>query len=136
MDNKELMEKAKRAHSPEELIALAKENEIELSEESAKAYYEQINKSGELSDDELDNVAGGGCHGSGGRLIVTVCNSCNGFKCSKCGKTETRSSFMQPADHHCLGNPTNYVNSATCNRCAHCSYEKGIWYCNNPINRK
>ena len=33
------------------------------TEEEAKAYFEQLHpKTGELSDDELDNVAGGGCH--------------------------------------------------------------------------
>ena len=65
MENKftpELIEKAKSAKTPEELLALAKENGMELTEESAKAYFEQLNpKTGELADDELDNVAGGGC---------------------------------------------------------------------------
>ena len=61
MDKKVLLEKAKQANSPEELLALAKENDYPLDEESAKAYFEKIHKLGELSDDELDNVAGGGC---------------------------------------------------------------------------
>ena len=72
MDNKftpELIEKAKEAKNPEELMALAKENGIEMTEESAKAYFEQLHpKTGELSDDELDNVAGGGCQSNNGRL--------------------------------------------------------------------
>ena len=60
--NKELLAKAKEMKTPEELMALAKENGIEMTEESAKAYFEQLNpKTGEVSDDELDNVAGGGC---------------------------------------------------------------------------
>ena len=58
--SKELITKAKEAKNPEELMALAKENGVELTEESAKAYFEQLNpKTGELADDELDNVAGG-----------------------------------------------------------------------------
>ena len=65
MENKftpELIEKAKSAKTPEELMALAKENGVELTEESAKAYFEQLNpKTGELADEELNNVAGGGC---------------------------------------------------------------------------
>ena len=66
----ELIAKAKQAKNPEELLALAKENGVELTEESAKAYFNQLNpKTGELADDELDNVAGGGCH-NGGRLVV------------------------------------------------------------------
>ena len=46
MENKftpELIEKAKSAKTPEELLALAKENGVELTEESARAYFEQLN---------------------------------------------------------------------------------------------
>ena len=38
----ELLEKAKQAKSAEELLTLAKENDIELTEENAKAYFEQF----------------------------------------------------------------------------------------------
>ena len=73
----EMIEKAKAAKSADELLALAKENGTELTEEEAKAYFEQLNsKSGELSDDELDAVAGGGCHASSGRTVVTSGCSC------------------------------------------------------------
>lgn len=59
----ELLEKAKQSKSAEELLTLAKENDIELTEENAKAYFEQLNPpTGELSDAELDNIAGGGCN--------------------------------------------------------------------------
>ena len=58
--SKELITKAKEAKNPEELMALAKENGIELTEESAAAYFDRLNpKAGELSDSELDNVSGG-----------------------------------------------------------------------------
>ena len=57
---KEFIEKAKQAQSPAELIALAKESGMEMTEEQAKTYFEKLNsKADELSDDELDNVAGG-----------------------------------------------------------------------------
>ena len=60
--NKELLTKAKAAKTAEEIMALAKENGMELTEESAKAYLDLLHpQTGELSDDELDNVAGGGC---------------------------------------------------------------------------
>lgn len=60
----EMIEKAKEAKSAEELLALAKKNDVEMTEEEAKAYYLQLNPpSGELDDDDLDNVAGGGCGG-------------------------------------------------------------------------
>ena len=63
MENKltpELIEKAKQAKNTEELIAMAKETGVELTAESAKAYFDQLHKDGELADDELDSVAGGG----------------------------------------------------------------------------
>ncbi len=65
MENKitpELLEKAKAAATPEALMALAKENGMELTGEEAKGYFERLHpKDGALSDDELDNVAGGAC---------------------------------------------------------------------------
>ena len=57
---KELLEKAKTAKSAEELLAMAKAEKIELTEEEAAKAFEELNKNGELSDEELDNVAGGG----------------------------------------------------------------------------
>lgn len=56
---KELLEKAKTAKTAEELLELAKAENIELTEEQAKEYFATIHASGELSDEELDNVAGG-----------------------------------------------------------------------------
>jgi len=105
MENKftpELIEKAKSAKTPEELMALAKENGMELTEESAKAYLDLLHpQTGELSDDELDNVAGGGCHNGG---ILVRCNTCG--------------------------------VAAYCHSCQYCTYEKGLWLCNNPVNMK
>ena len=64
---KEMIEKAKSAKSAEELAEMAKAEGVELTaEETAKAFAE-LNKSGELSDEELDNVAGGGCGGKSPR---------------------------------------------------------------------
>lgn len=58
--NNELIAKAKKTATVEELLALAKEKHMGLSEEDAKMYFELLHpKTGELSDDELDNVAGG-----------------------------------------------------------------------------
>lgn len=75
--NRDLIAKAKAAKTVGELMALAKENGTELTEESAKAYFEQLHpKTGELSDEELDNVAGGGCYHSSGNLLTTC-----GYKC-------------------------------------------------------
>ena len=57
--SKELLEKAKTAKSAEELIEMAKEENIELTVEQAAKAFAELNKSGELSDEELDNVSGG-----------------------------------------------------------------------------
>ena len=56
---REMMEKAKTAKSMQELLEMAKAENIELSAEEAEKAFEKLNKSGELSDAELDNVAGG-----------------------------------------------------------------------------
>ncbi len=62
----EIMEKAKQAKSADELLTIAKENGMEMTEEEAKAYFAQLHPaSGEIADDELENVAGGGCAAKG-----------------------------------------------------------------------
>ena len=57
--SKELLEKAKAAKSAEELLAMAKAEKVELTEEEAAKAFTELNKTGEISDEELDNVAGG-----------------------------------------------------------------------------
>ena len=62
MMSKELFNQAKKAKSIEELMKMAEENGIKMSEEQATEFFAKLSpKEGELSDDELDNVAGGGC---------------------------------------------------------------------------
>ncbi len=82
--NDKLLEKAKNAKTVEELAAVAKENGVELTAEEAKTYFAQINsKKGELTDDELDNVSGGGKCGTiyyENRPVITALNSCDLFQ--------------------------------------------------------
>ena len=59
--SEELIEKAKSAKTAEELLAMAKEENIEMSAELAAKAFAELNKAGELSDEELENAAGGGC---------------------------------------------------------------------------
>jgi len=60
--NEEAIAKAKQAKSVEELLTLSKESGFEMTTEQAQDIFAQLNpKSGELADDELDNVAGGAC---------------------------------------------------------------------------
>ena len=55
----ELIEKAKQAKRVEELQELAKAENIELSAEEAESAFNKLHRTGELSDEELDNDAGG-----------------------------------------------------------------------------
>lgn len=137
MTNEELMLKAKAAKSADELIALAKENGVELTKESAKAYFEQLNKRGALDDDELDNVSGGGCYEIGGdRLVVTTINSCGYWVCEDCGGGNDSPGYPSLPYHRCDKSGPITKSNLTCGSCKYCSYEKGIWYCNHDAKRR
>lgn len=119
----EFLDKADAANSVEELISFAKENEIDISEEEAKMLFDKIHaESGELSDDELEDVSGG--LRSRGKLIVTAfkkIGTC--WKCKKCGgginnKLDT---------HRC---PNDNLTTPNCLNCANCTYERALWLCN------
>ena len=81
---KETIKKARQTKSAEELLALAKENGVVLTEDEAKAYFADLHKESELEDEELDNVAGGSFCVDGSTysedppyyLIVTMGNHC------------------------------------------------------------
>ncbi|MCI8377020.1 MAG: hypothetical protein HFH72_00650 [Lachnospiraceae bacterium] len=90
MEKSEMIEKAKQANSPEELLVLARENDYPLDEEGAGELFERLHSSGEISDEELDNVSGGGCGD-----YFHVCPRCEyplekcdqGWRCRACGYT-------------------------------------------------
>ncbi len=129
-----MIEKAKEAKNVEELLALANENGWEMTEESARAYFAQLSpKNGELADDELDDVSGGGCY-SGDRLVVTVGHSCELWTCKKCGV----GAHGAVTEHLCKeGFRCNGESSLiVCNECKDISYENGLWLCNHPDKRK
>ena len=100
MENKiisqELLKRAKEAKSPEELQALAAENGIQVTMEQAEKRYAQLQQSSkELADEELDNVAGGGCSFGGCPYCGNKDNVRVGYysieydeyRCKKCGET-------------------------------------------------
>ena len=130
--NTELLEKAKEAKSAEEILSLAKENGVELTEGEAEEYFAQLNKSGELSDEELDNVAGGGCHAKDGRLVVTAGYTCEDFTCRICGSHRR--------DYHShvtnLESRSATIVQPTCNGCKYMTIERGLYLCNHPDHRK
>ena len=91
----ELLQKAKTAGNAKELLAMARESGIALTPEDAEQYYSRLHQNGELSDEELDNVAGGGCisftpprvcpnpncHSNDFERLSGI----NCFKCKRCG---------------------------------------------------
>ena len=113
----EMIEKAKAAKSAEDLLALAKENNVEMTADEAKTYFAQINpKSGELDSDELEAVSGGGCNdsddsGSNVKDVVTLYNEVSGLACPKCGQLNCWT--LTTANYY-----NNGINYWKCNYCA------------------
>ncbi len=129
MTHEELLKKAKAAASPEEILTLAKENDVPMDEEAAAAYFAKLNQRGELADDELDGVAGGWCY-NGGRRVVTAITSCDHWTCPDCHKDVT-----DPYSHRCPESGVTFFRRR-CDCCDQCSYENGLWLCNHPANRE
>ena len=61
---KEMLEKALKCETADELVALAKANGFTLTKEEAEAYLSEMDNM-ELDEDALDNVAGGMCYSAG-----------------------------------------------------------------------
>ena len=124
--NKELLDKAKQANSPKELLVLAKEIDVELTQKQAEAFFKQTNESNELPDDELDNVAGGTACDYRGRPIVDGDDSCELWVCRECG-WHYNPSFGVFFEH------SNYCSEdETCRGCLYCRLEGNLRYCENP----
>ena len=58
---KEMLEKAAKCKTADELIALAKSEGVDLTKNEAVAYLEEF-QNVELDEKALDKVAGGGCY--------------------------------------------------------------------------
>ena len=133
----EMLKKARNAKSSKELTQLAKSVGLELSEESAEAYFKLlVPKSGELVDDELKNVSGGGCY-SDNRLVVTVGTQKSCFVCKNCGINNNHHDTeydIYGYQHFCGTKKSATINC--CNACKYCTHEKGLWLCDNPKNYK
>lgn len=56
---KEQISKAKEAKTAKELQVMAKENGVKMNEEQSMMYFDKLHKNIELSDSELNSVAGG-----------------------------------------------------------------------------
>ena len=137
MTEREMIEKAKDAGSAEELKALAANEGLQMTDEEATQKFDELQKylakqkKGELLDDELDDVSGGGCY-KDNRLVVTTFNWCDEFVC-KCGG---RGRILNELNESDSGTCKRCKKRVKCSHCKHCSYEKGLWLCNNPSKRK
>ena len=124
----ELIEKAKEAKSAAELITLAKENGTDITLEEAAIYFTKLNPpSGAIADEELENVAGGGCV-SEAKRAVTAGERCDLWVCRRCGKPGSEHIFAMNG-FFCQG---YYLSSYSCSHCSHLNAESEIWTCNQP----
>ena len=71
----EIVEKIKSVGSADEVLAIAKECNVEITPEEANKYFHQLH-SGEL-DDDLDSVAGGACGNSDNSTAVKLGDTVN-----------------------------------------------------------
>ena len=86
----ELIAKAKAAKSAEELLELAKANNVDLTETEAKTYWSQLSANGTVSDEELDAVVGGGSCPDNGEEEENTLSGGDRVKiprCTGCGST-------------------------------------------------
>lgn len=122
VDYKALRKSAENVESADELISLLEKEGIKISPEDAEKYYKALKRGGELGDDELDTVSGGGCYSSDGSLLTTI-----GYGCSHYEKDEE------------IGGV-----DGTCYTCRYWQKENSTGYifvgaslkCTNPLNRR
>lgn len=62
---KEQMEMAKNATSKEEILSFAKKEGFDITVEDAAKIFDYLHQHGELDEEELDAVTGGGCNDGG-----------------------------------------------------------------------
>ena len=98
MKYQELLALAKQAKNSDEMCTLAKEKGMELSEEVAKEYFDRIHSSGDISDDELENVSGGKCDEDNPTKPITPEYKKSCYVCSACYNQFNDTDSMW---HHC-----------------------------------
>ena len=118
----EQLEAVKAAKSAEELIEIAKRENIELTQEQAEKFSQP--PVGELSEEELGNVAGGACAGGDrGELSyqeVTPQTECNhGFL----SDMQAVSANIETGESWTSSFPRR------CHECSYMSSENGKYYC-------
>ena len=107
MENKitnELIEQAKKAESVEALLALAEEKKVDLPLERARKLFAEWHTTKELSDEELDSVAGG-------------CGGGSSLKCPYCQSEDVCYNGYVSSTKGCYGDVWIDIYSYTCNSC-------------------
>lgn len=145
----EMIEKARSAKSAEELLALAKEAGMEdFTAESAEEYFKLLHPTtGEVADDELENVTGGGCYNKDELVVTKLTHACSEYSCRYCDRGYAAAKSISEYvigrgwKHECgvtkEGYRTfHYNNDLDCAGCKYIKYERGLWLCSNPKKRK
>lgn len=134
----ELLSKAKEAKDEKELSLMAKKEGIDLTEESIKSLYKRLHSEGELNDDDLDSVSGGGCQTKFNNHNFTVVTS--GCRCFMGRWSDSRmdsDTYYRRSDNIMLRETWYSFSSAgTCGSCAYLEFNvrdsaflNGIGYC-------
>ena len=140
MTHEELILKAKGAKSADDILAIAKDNGLDVSREDAEMYIQMNRESGELSDEVLDSVTGGAAYTlRGGYLIVTNFHECDRWKCDECGGNDIRYTRVASESgwawaHKCGGHPNGCDKS--CATCEYMKYRFPFQICIHPDTRK
>ena len=118
------------AASENKLAEFLKTNGCEATEEELKAFMDsKMNKKGELSDDELDSVAGGGKCGTiykNKRPVITVGNTCDLWRCEKCHQPKLDLGGIG------YGYCAPCKNVGACTNCEYSHAEDGLLLCYHP----
>ncbi len=105
------------------------ENGCGVALEEAKAFLaSKQGKDGELSDDELDRVAGGrkcGTIYNNCRPVVAATNDCEYWVCEKCGTKESKPTWRETVCSTC-------GSTVCCGYCKYSRYEDALLQCFNP----
>ncbi len=130
----EMMQQVRTCQSVEEVIALGRENGMEISEELAYEYLKMLAPVyGEIEDEELDNVAGGGCKTKVNGKNYTVVTSYKGCFTGRWEKVKNSNGGWKRSDNNFL-RETWYSNSNNasgnqCGNCMHLEFKGGTGYC-------
>lgn len=135
-----LLQRAKTCSSPREIVSLAVENGMEITEEQAVAYYAKLHPTtGELADEELNHVAGGGCTVNvKGQSRTVVSSGCpcftGGYVCGAMRHVVNGTYLPARHDNYDLRKlwlAMAWLRSSdkVCGACYYLTFENGTGYC-------